>query len=73
MLMRKHILLFRPLFFLNMLMAQYVTKILVLFYSCKDLASYKKDAIAVDHTKAWAKMGLQFQFNEFRSQRDLER
>jgi Alpha-glucosidases, family 31 of glycosyl hydrolases len=37
------------------------------FYTGKDLVSYKKDAISVDHTLAWAKIGLEFPFNEYRA------
>lgn len=37
------------------------------FYTSKDLASYQKDAISVDHTLAWAKIGLEFPFNEYRA------
>lgn len=36
-------------------------------YSIPNLVSYKKDAIAVDHTEAWAKIGLEFPFNEYRA------
>lgn len=36
-------------------------------YSQKELVSYKKDAIATDHTKAWAEIGLEFPFNEYRA------
>ena len=36
------------------------------FYN-SDIICYKKDAIAVDHTKAWAKIGLEFPFNEMRA------
>lgn len=37
------------------------------FYSRKDLVSYRKDALSVDHTKAWAQIGLEFPFNEYRA------
>lgn len=37
------------------------------FYADSDLVSYKKDAISVDHTLAWAKIGLNFSFNEYRA------
>lgn len=37
------------------------------FYTSKDLVCYKKDAISVDHTLAWAKIGLQFPVNEYRA------
>ncbi|NDW19178.1 glycoside hydrolase [Dysgonomonas sp. 216] len=37
------------------------------FYTKKDLVSYKKDAISVDHTEAWAKIGLEFSVNEYRA------
>lgn len=37
------------------------------FYTSKDFVSYKKDAISVDHTIAWAKIGLEFPVNEYRA------
>lgn len=37
------------------------------FYNPKYIDSYKKDATSVDHTLAWAKIGLQFPFNEYRA------
>lgn len=37
------------------------------FYTSSDLVSYKKDAISVDHTEAWAKIGLEFPVNEYRA------
>ena len=37
------------------------------FYNPKYISSYKKDAISVDHTKAWAEVGLEFPFNEYRA------
>lgn len=37
------------------------------FYNPKYIDSYKKDAISVDHTLAWAKIGLHFPFNEYRA------
>ncbi|MDR2287303.1 MAG: glycoside hydrolase family 31 protein [Prevotellaceae bacterium] len=37
------------------------------FYTNTDLISYKKDAISVDHTLEWAKIGLEFPFNEYRA------
>lgn len=37
------------------------------FYNPKYVDSYKKDALSVDHTMAWAKIGLQFPFNEYRA------
>ena len=37
------------------------------FYRPRDLVSYKKDALSVDHTLAWAKIGLEFPFNEYRA------
>jgi alpha-glucosidase len=37
------------------------------FYTGSDLVSYKKDATSVDHTLAWAKIGLEFPFNEYRA------
>jgi alpha-glucosidase len=37
------------------------------FYTGKDLMAYKKDATSVDHTLAWARIGLAFPFNEYRA------
>lgn len=37
------------------------------FYTSKDLVSYKKDALSVDHTEEWAKIGLEFPVNEYRA------
>ncbi|MDG5799626.1 glycoside hydrolase family 31 protein [Marinilabiliaceae bacterium ANBcel2] len=37
------------------------------FYDMSQLSSYKEDALSVDHTKAWAKLGLKFSFNEYRA------
>lgn len=37
------------------------------FYTGSNLVSYRKDAISVDHTLAWAKIGLEFPFNEYRA------
>jgi alpha-glucosidase len=37
------------------------------FYAGNDLLSHKKDTISVDHTLAWAKIGLSFPFNEYRA------
>lgn len=37
------------------------------FYNPKNIDSYDKNAISVDHTKAWAKVGLEFPFNEYRA------
>ncbi|NDW11403.1 glycoside hydrolase [Bacteroides sp. 214] len=37
------------------------------FYTSKTLESYKKDAISVDHTEAWARIGLEFPVNEYRA------
>jgi alpha-glucosidase len=37
------------------------------FYTGSDLLSYKEDAISVDHTEAWARIGLEFPFNEYRA------
>lgn len=37
------------------------------FYNPKYIDSYKKDATSVDHTLAWARIGLQFPFNEYRA------
>lgn len=37
------------------------------FYNPKYIDSFKKDAISVDHTKAWSEIGLEFPFNEYRA------
>ena len=37
------------------------------FYDPRFVDSYRKDAKSVDHTMAWAKIGLQFPFNEYRA------
>lgn len=37
------------------------------FYTNKDLVSFQKDATSVDHTLAWAKIGLEFPVNEYRA------
>lgn len=37
------------------------------FYHPDRIDSYVKDAISVDHTKAWAEVGLFFPFNEYRA------
>ncbi|MDR0825367.1 MAG: glycoside hydrolase family 31 protein [Prevotella sp.] len=37
------------------------------FYNPRNIDSYKEDATSVDHTLAWAKIGLQFPFNEYRA------
>jgi alpha-glucosidase (family GH31 glycosyl hydrolase) len=37
------------------------------FYNEELIDSYRKDAISTDHTKAWAKIGLSFSFNEYRA------
>jgi len=37
------------------------------FYDSNKIDSYKKDAKSVDHTMAWAKIGLEFPFNEYRA------
>ncbi len=37
------------------------------FYTDPNLVSYKKDALSVDHTLAWAKIGLEFPYNEYRA------
>ncbi|MDL2309861.1 glycoside hydrolase family 31 protein [Parabacteroides sp. OttesenSCG-928-B22] len=37
------------------------------FYTNKELIAYKKDAISVDHTEAWMKIGLEFPVNEYRA------
>ncbi len=36
-------------------------------YSVPGLVSYKKDALSVDHTEAWMKIGLEFPVNEYRA------
>jgi alpha-glucosidase len=38
-----------------------------IFYTNSDLVCYKKDAISVDHSIAWAKIGLEFALNEYRA------
>jgi alpha-glucosidase len=37
------------------------------FYNPQRIDSYRADAKSVDHTLAWAKIGLQFPFNEYRA------
>ena len=37
------------------------------FYAGSDLVAHRKDALSVDHTLAWAKIGLGFPFNEYRA------
>ncbi len=37
------------------------------FYRMDRLASFDSSALSVDHTMAWAKIGLEFPFNEYRS------
>jgi alpha-glucosidase len=37
------------------------------FYTGTDLVAHRKDALSVDHTLAWAKIGLEFPFNEYRA------
>jgi alpha-glucosidase len=37
------------------------------FYNPQYIDSYQKEAQSVDHTKAWAKIGLEFPFNEYRA------
>ncbi len=37
------------------------------FYNLSTMDSYKKDAVATDHTIAWAKIGLAFPLNEYRA------
>ncbi|MDR0542755.1 MAG: glycoside hydrolase family 31 protein [Dysgonamonadaceae bacterium] len=37
------------------------------FYDPKFTDSYQKDAKSTDHTMAWAKIGLEFPFNEYRA------
>ncbi|MDR2907727.1 MAG: glycoside hydrolase family 31 protein, partial [Bacteroidales bacterium] len=39
----------------------------VTFYNPNLIDSYKKDAQTTDHTMAWAKIGLEFPFNEYRA------
>jgi alpha-glucosidase len=37
------------------------------FYASHVIDSYKENALSIDHTMAWAKIGLQFPFNEYRA------
>lgn len=37
------------------------------FYTDRHLVSHKKNALSVDHTLAWAKIGLEFPVNEYRA------
>jgi alpha-glucosidase len=37
------------------------------FYDPRTIDSYKSDATSTDHTMAWAQLGLQFPFNEYRA------
>lgn len=37
------------------------------FYDENYIDSYDKNAISVDHTKAWSEIGLEFPFNEYRA------
>jgi len=37
------------------------------FYDTGQIVSYKKDALSVDHTEAWARIGLEFPVNEYRA------
>ena len=37
------------------------------FYDPQKIDSYKKNATSTEHTEAWAKIGLNFSFNEYRS------
>lgn len=37
------------------------------FYSPQLIDSYSTNALSVDHTKAWAELGLEFPFNEYRA------
>ncbi len=37
------------------------------FYDTSKILSYKKEALSVDHTEAWAKIGLEFPVNEYRA------
>lgn len=39
----------------------------VIFYDPEKIDSYKKDATTTDHTEAWARVGLEFPFNEYRA------
>jgi len=39
----------------------------VIFYNPDLIDSYKKDAKSTDHVMAWAKIGLEFPFNEYRA------
>ena len=36
-------------------------------YSIPDVLSYKKNALSVDHTESWMRIGLEFPFNEYRA------
>lgn len=36
-------------------------------YPASEINSFKKDALPVDHTEAWARIGLEFPFNEYRA------
>jgi alpha-glucosidase len=37
------------------------------FYADRNLVAHKKDALSVEHTLAWVKIGLEFPFNEYRA------
>lgn len=37
------------------------------FYHRSDLVPYRKGSISVDHTRAWAEIGCEFTFNEYRA------
>lgn len=37
------------------------------YYDRSDLVSHQPDAVSTDHTRAWAELGLQFPFNEYRA------
>ena len=39
----------------------------VIFYNPEVIDSYKKDATSTDHVMAWARIGLEFPFNEYRA------
>ncbi|MDR1004808.1 MAG: glycoside hydrolase family 31 protein [Prevotellaceae bacterium] len=37
------------------------------FYASSDLVSFRREATSVDHCEAWARIGLEFPFNEYRA------
>lgn len=37
------------------------------FYDRSDLVSFKQGSLSVDHTRAWAEIGCEFPFNEYRA------